>query len=230
MRKIIVLSILVFAFQDLLAQQLHASEDSALVEVIVKDFKDKLRIHDQIIFEGQKTHLQFVGTTNQLGKFEILLPEGDIYDIKIKGLGENQDFNTLKIAKVKGVYTKNTLTIRYEPSRKFTLKNLQFDSGKSSIKAGSDEILNELIEFMHLKSEMVIEIDGHTDDVGDDQANLKLSQERANSVKQYLIDRGKIKPSRISTKGFGEMSPVASNETEDGRQLNRRTEVLIISE
>ncbi len=212
------------------AQRLHASEDSALVEVIVKDYKGQLRKHDQVIFEGQQTHVALMGTTDANGRFLILLPEGDIYDIKIKGLGENQQYNTFSIPKVKGIYTLSTLTISYEPSRKFTLKNLQFDSGKSSIRAGSDAILKELIELMHLKPEMVIEVGGHTDAVGDDLANQKLSQSRAESVKQYLILKGKISPDRIEPKGYGESNPVGDNDTEEGRQQNRRTEVVIVKE
>lgn len=212
------------------AQQLRSSEDSALVEVIVKDFQDKLRVHDRILFEGQKTNSRFSGITNDSGKFRILLPEGDTYNIVVKGLGENQEYNTFAIPKTPGTYALAALTVKYEPAKSFTLKNLKFESGKAMIRKGSEGILDELIELMRLKPAMIIEVSGHTDDVGNDADNLLLSQNRAEAVKSYLIMKGKINSSRIAAKGYGETQPVADNSSEDGKQANRRTEVRIVSE
>jgi outer membrane protein OmpA-like peptidoglycan-associated protein len=76
---------------------------------------------------------------------------------------------------------------------------------------------------------MKIEIAGHTDSDGEDETNIKLSQGRANAVMNYLINKG-IASSRLTAKGYGETQPVAGNDTESGKQQNRRTEVRIISE
>ena len=76
---------------------------------------------------------------------------------------------------------------------------------------------------------MVVEIGGHTDNVGDNYSNQKLSEARANVVRTYLLEKG-IAPGRITAVGYGETRPVASNDTPEGRQQNRRTEVKILNE
>ncbi len=82
---------------------------------------------------------------------------------------------------------------------------------------------------MNLKPNLVIEIGGHTDNVGDDKSNELLSQRRAESVKQYLVKKG-VKPERVQTKGYGESMPIADNDSEEGRQKNRRTELKVVKD
>jgi len=74
---------------------------------------------------------------------------------------------------------------------------------------------------------MKIEIGGHTDDVGEDAANQKLSKDRANAVRNYLLKE--IEPERVTAVGYGESKPIAYNDTPEGRQKNRRTEVRILA-
>ncbi len=74
---------------------------------------------------------------------------------------------------------------------------------------------------------MVIEVGGHTDNVGDDAMNMKLSHERAKAVREYLVKAG-IVAERIQAKGYGESNPIASNDNDDGRKSNRRTEFIIL--
>ena len=107
------------------------------------------------------------------------------------------------------------------------MDNVHFDSGKSSIKTSSYDELKELVEFLKLKPEIKIEIGGHTDNVGEERANQALSQDRAISVKAYLIEHG-VLSNRLIAKGYGESSPIADNNTEKGKRLNRRTEVRIL--
>jgi outer membrane protein OmpA-like peptidoglycan-associated protein len=73
-----------------------------------------------------------------------------------------------------------------------------------------------------------IEISGHTDDVGNEQSNLKLSQSRAEAVKNYLTEKG-ITADRLTAKGYGKSKPIALNSTEEGRKQNRRTEFTVLS-
>ena len=80
---------------------------------------------------------------------------------------------------------------------------------------------------MKWKENEKIEIGGHTDNVGSDADNLKLSQQRAEAIRQYLIKKG-IQPARVIAKGYGASEPVADNSTNEGRQNNRRTEVKIL--
>ena len=76
---------------------------------------------------------------------------------------------------------------------------------------------------------MVVEIQGHTDNVGKEDDNLKLSQERADEVKKYLISKG-IEESRVTAKGYGATMPIADNATEPGKSKNRRTSLKVIKE
>ncbi len=101
-----------------------------------------------------------------------------------------------------------------------------FDFNKASIKSVSFALLNEVAQAMVDNPTIKVEIGGHTDSVGNDAFNLKLSQSRAESVRTYLIKRG-IASNRMVPKGFGENVPIADNRTEAGRSQNRRVEFLI---
>ena len=101
-----------------------------------------------------------------------------------------------------------------------------FDFNKASIKSVSFALLNEVAQAMVDNPTINVEIGGHTDSVGNDASNLKLSQARAESVRTYLIKRG-IASDRMVPKGFGENVPIADNRTEAGRSQNRRVEFLI---
>ena len=121
------------------------------------------------------------------------------------------------------------MKIKIEPPKTFVLDNVLFDIGKATLKPSSNKSLNELVELMKLKPGLVIEIGGHTDNYGKHDVNMRLSHDRANSVRNYLIKKG-IAKDRITAKGYGDTKPVASNKTEESRKQNRRTEVNIIKE
>ena len=178
---------------------------------------------------GKSSLKIYKGVSNSSGTFDIDLPGGDIYYIKIKSVGAAEDYNTMEIPAIgEGQsYNKGNLTIMIEQPKSFTLDNVHFDSGKSTIKSSSFDELKELIEFLGLKPELKIEIGGHTDNVGEDLANQTLSQNRADSVVKYLTEHG-ISSDRLIAKGYGESTPVADNATDKGRKLNRRTEVKIL--
>lgn len=108
----------------------------------------------------------------------------------------------------------------------FELKNIFFELGSAILKEDSKKELDKLVEIMK-NSEIVIELGGHTDSIGSDEANQNLSQQRVESVKTYLIEKG-IATNRLVAVGYGEKYPVAPNATPEGRQLNRRVEVKIL--
>ncbi len=110
---------------------------------------------------------------------------------------------------------------------KTAFDNLEFETGKDIIKEGSLPSLAELGEVLKKKPNWGLQISGHTDNVGDDQKNLILSKKRAEAVKNFMIQQG-IEANRLSTLYFGETMPVASNETAEGRQKNRRVEMMIV--
>jgi outer membrane protein OmpA-like peptidoglycan-associated protein len=114
-----------------------------------------------------------------------------------------------------------------ELGRKLIIENLLFLSARYELSANINE-LNILAEFMNSKPTINIMIEGHTDAIGSDDVNDVLSDRRAASVKNYLVSRG-VAANRIQTKGFGKRKPIASNDNEFGRSLNRRTEIIILS-
>ena len=194
------------------------------------DMKGHPRKGDRILFIGSKTSRSFTGVSGASGKFSIQLPGGDIYNIIVKNLGDSVKRATLEIPALRpDEYYSDafSINIRYEPARSFTLDNVHFDFGKATLRTESFAELNELVDFLIARLEDKIEIAGHTDNVGKDADNLRLSQARADAIRAYLIKKG-ISSARIIAKGYGATRPIADNESEEGRQLNRRTEVWIL--
>jgi outer membrane protein OmpA-like peptidoglycan-associated protein len=107
-----------------------------------------------------------------------------------------------------------------------TLGDVLFDTGKADLNPGASRNLDQLVVFLTDHPERRVEIDGYTDNVGTDSFNLSLSERRADTVRNVLVNRG-IDPSRIVTRGYGKDFGVASNVDSGGRQLNRRVEIVI---
>lgn len=107
-----------------------------------------------------------------------------------------------------------------------TLGDLLFETGKADLKGGAAGNLGKLAAFLNEYPDRSVLIEGHTDNVGSDETNLNLSQRRASSVENYLVGQG-VNASRLSSSGLGEGSPVANNDTDTGRQQNRRVEIII---
>lgn len=108
-----------------------------------------------------------------------------------------------------------------------TLNNIFFNSGEYSLDEKSKVELNRMVDFLNKNRELKIEISGHTDDVGADQANQELSKKRAASVLEYLQKSG-ISQERLTSKGYGKTKPVVPNNSETNRQLNRRIEWRVL--
>jgi type IX secretion system PorP/SprF family membrane protein len=109
------------------------------------------------------------------------------------------------------------------------VKNLEFETSKDIIEESSKPSLNTLADKLKQKGEWNLLLSGHTDNVGDDDANMILSKNRAEAVKNYFISQG-IAENRIKVNYFGETKPIADNSTSDGRQKNRRVEFVIVFE
>lgn len=114
-----------------------------------------------------------------------------------------------------------------ELNEKFTLKNLFFETDSYNINPVSYVELDRLVKFLQINPDVNIQISGHTDNVGTYQYNIQLSEKRAKAVADYLISQG-INEKRISYKGYGFTKPIAPNTNENGRKMNRRTEIVII--
>jgi outer membrane protein OmpA-like peptidoglycan-associated protein len=107
-----------------------------------------------------------------------------------------------------------------------TLGDLLFETGRADLKGGATSNLDKLALFLGEYPDRTVLIEGHTDNVGSDDQNMDLSNRRAYSVRSYLAGRG-ISADRLSSTGMGESAPIASNDTDTGRQQNRRVEIII---
>ncbi|MBI5539579.1 MAG: OmpA family protein [Bacteroidia bacterium] len=220
--------ILLLSYNLSFSQQLTPTETKALLEVSVTNFSGKPLPKEIIDFVGKKNKTPLTVTTDKDGKAKVLLPEGDIYDVKYRDFMEQVNYTQVDIPTELGALTYQ-LDIKFEPEKVFTLKDVHFETAKATLTSNSFASLNDLVGALKANPTMVIEIAGHTDNVGTDETNNTLSQERANSVMKYLISKG-IAANRVSAKGYGSSQSVASNKDEAGRQQNRRTEVRIIKE
>lgn len=109
------------------------------------------------------------------------------------------------------------------------LEQVQFDTNKATIKSASDALLTSIAQVMQEHPELLgVEVQGHTDTKGTRKRNALLSQGRADAVVKALISRG-IEGGRLSAKGFGQDAPIASNDSEDGRQQNRRVQFVVMA-
>ncbi len=203
----------------------------APINVSVVDMRTRhARNNELIIFQSQKNGNQYQGITDEQGKFSLKLPSGDKYDIFIMGFKDSISYNVLDIPGLAAnAYYKNAfnVAIEFDPPKSFTLDNVEFDFGKSTLRPQSYPTLDELVEYLQRKDDEKIEVGGHTDNIGTAARNLRLSQERAQSIVNYLVSKG-IDAARVTAKGYGATDPIADNDTEEGRQKNRRTEVKIL--
>ena len=108
------------------------------------------------------------------------------------------------------------------------LEQVFFDTGRATIRPESYAVLDAVANVLLLNPQITkVEVQGHTDNVGTEDTNLRLSQRRAQAVRNYLISKG-VKRSRLDAKGYGNSAPVATNDTEDGRGQNRRVQFEIV--
>jgi OOP family OmpA-OmpF porin len=113
----------------------------------------------------------------------------------------------------------------YETGKAHIFKNIVFESGKADLLSSSFNELNELAEYLNSNSKLIIKITGHTDNIGKKEDNLELSKNRAQTVLNFLKEKS-ISASRLSFDGKGDMNPISNNDNEEGRQINRRVEIV----
>ncbi|MFL0162417.1 OmpA family protein [Aquirufa sp. 1-SAACH-A3] len=165
------------------------------------------------------------------GLYKLVLPYGVNYGITAKAKGFLPSSINIDLSKLRGRYLeldeRDLVMAPIAKGSSMTINNLFFETGKATLTAESDPELKRIVQVMQENATLQIEISGHTDNTGSDELNNKLSQDRADAVKNYLINQG-VKSDRIRTKGYGKTKPKADNSTEEGRQLNRRVEFAIL--
>lgn len=172
--------------------------------------------------------IQTFTTNSATGKFIITLASGKNYGIAVKAdnyLFHSENFDIPKGA-ADNLVNKVVELKNIKKGSIIALRNIFFDTGKSTLRPESNSELARLVKLMKDVPSLKIEIGGHTDNTGSASLNEKLSADRAAAVVNYLTGKG-ISSSRMTSKGYGSNKPVATNSTSDGRQQNRRTECKI---
>lgn len=210
----------VFAF-SIFAQE-------SLLNVTVTDFEENVSPGDKIFFISKKTGEMYSGISDKDGKFQIKLPNGSEYQVKIKSFDQAMNYTAIQIEE-SDQDMEFDIGIMYELPKTYTLKDVNFDTNSANLKSSSFQSLDELAELLLLKEKLKIELAGHTDSDGEADMNLDLSQRRADAVRNYLIKKG-VPSNRVTAVGYGETQPIATNSTDEGKALNRRTEVRILEQ
>lgn len=167
-------------------------------------------------------------TNSATGKFIITLASGKNYGIAVKAnkyLFHSENFD-IPMGSADNLVNKVIELKNIAIGSKIALRNIFFDTGKSTLRAESNAELDRLVKLMKDVPSLKIEISGHTDNTGSATLNETLSQSRAEAVVAYLTTKG-IAANRMTAKGYGASKPIASNATDDGKQQNRRTEFEI---
>jgi outer membrane protein OmpA-like peptidoglycan-associated protein/Tol biopolymer transport system component len=168
--------------------------------------------------------------TDETGNYLITLPTGRDYAFNVNRRGYlffSENFS-LREKSPDSTYNIGIPLQPIEANALIVLKNIFFDVNKFELKTSSQVELGSVVQLLKENPTLKIQINGHTDNVGNAAANLKLSNDRARAVVNYLSANG-IDPKRLSYKGFGDIQPTADNKNEEGRAQNRRTELKVVS-
>ncbi len=168
--------------------------------------------------------------TDYDGTFTLPLPTGEIYALNVSAdnyLFYSEHIELLETRDSLHPFIKYIYLKPIQKNQTMVLNNILFDFDKATLKPESYIELEKLYKFLSENPNLIIEIGGHTDNIGTKEYNQILSEKRAKAVYDYLISKN-INANRLKYKGYGDTMPIADNSTEEGRQLNRRTEIKIL--
>jgi outer membrane protein OmpA-like peptidoglycan-associated protein len=209
------------------------------VRAIVRDARTRQRIPNAKaeITDLASSKLHSTAYTNEQGTFLNTLPVGTDYALNVSAEGYLFHSENFALSEELEADEAFVLEVLLEPiptevaaegkARPIILKNVFFSTNETTITPASTTELERLYQLLVDQPNLRIQINGHTDDVGSEEDNQQLSEGRAKAVYEYLMNKG-IATSRLKYKGFGESLPIASNDTDAGRQQNRRTEFVVL--
>lgn len=198
------------------------------------------RVYDSLTGKGLKAQVELVNletkqvvalvTTDEDGKYLCTLPCERRYAFIVNRKGYLFHSQQVFVDKVEGSggFSRDIPLMPIQEGFRMVLRNVLFETGKHDLLPESVVELDKLVALMKENPGMKIEISGHTDNTGLETANVELSSLRAKAVTDYLVANG-IPAYLLTSKGYGSSHPVADNNTPEGRQLNRRTEFLVIA-
>lgn len=200
-------------------------------KVFDSENKNKLKANFELInLETNEIIMQAESDPNT-GEFLVCIPSDRDYALNVskdKYLFYSDNFSLKGVYNILDPFLKDVPLNPIKTGQKIVLKNIFYEIDSYELLDKSIVELTKLLEFMNNNLGLKIEISGHTDNIGTSEYNLSLSNNRAKSVYDYLVEKG-ISAERLSFKGYGESQPLSTNETESGKSENRRTEIKIIS-
>ncbi|GAH84798.1 unnamed protein product, partial [marine sediment metagenome] len=168
--------------------------------------------------------------SDQSGEFLVNIPTNMDYALNVSKEGYlfySDHFSLKGVREITDPFLKDIPLKFLKPGETVILRNIFYETDLFALKSESEAELNKIIEFLNANTGIRIEISGHTDNVGNIEYNQKLSENRAKTVYQHL-EQNKIGKERLAYKGYGMLNPVTTNDTEEGRAMNRRTELKIL--
>ncbi len=202
----------------------------ARVKVFDADTKRPVEANIELVnllFPAQKR----TETANKKGDALLCFPVGANYAFNVSEPGYMFYSRSFQLDNTASVFKPYTIKIKLQPIKtgaEMNLYNIYFETDSFSILKESEPELQKLVAFLKINSSLTVEVQGHTDNSGSSRKNLTLSEMRAKSVEKYLVQNG-ISTRRLHAVGYGETRPVATNKTKEGRKLNRRTTIKIVS-
>jgi OOP family OmpA-OmpF porin len=206
-------------------RQAQVLQSKANLQVSILNASNNVPLEYYMVITDKPTG-KAVFTLSANGKAQITLPKGS-YIIYVKSKNFVSASEEIMIDNPTSIFTKEIKLFPIQVGEQIKLKNVRFKQGTPELLEESYPILDHLVKVLKENPTMEIELGGHTDNVGSQKLNLALSEERVLKIKNYLISKG-IHQDRVQGKGYGGLQPIAPNDVEENRRLNRRVEFKII--
>ncbi len=194
-------------------------------EIQITDIDTDAKNPVRILLTNKRTNEQIlIENKNKSGKYSVKIRSEDEYQLEIQNA---QRFTFFKgIVNGKDDTKTQVKYIKLQLNSKIELRDITFGSGSNELDENAKKELDRIVVMLMEVKEMKLEIRGHTDSIGYPEYNLQLSQLRAEAVKQYFVGKG-IEGNRLEAKGYGQIQPLADNDTEENRAMNRRFELVV---
>ena len=207
-------------------------EPVAIISGQVLDAISKKPVSTEVVSGLLDTDKEFskVEYDPETGEYKMVLPTQKAYKLSARKDGYFPMTETLDLSRDKRFrdIRRNLYIMPIQPGAKVVLRGVLFKQSEADLLPGSEAELDQLTTLLAQYPTMTILVEGHTDNQGEWNLNMKLAEDRVQRVKQYLITKG-VTENRIQTKAWGPSKPIASNESEEKRRLNRRVEFTILT-
>ena len=223
MKRLIALTALA-AFAFAAAKDLAPNKTHAVLNISYTNFDDVPQKNKILTFVGKKNPKNKVTVkTNGYGEVSFLIPREDSYQILCESLTGPFECGETPYVSPRASY--GSVNVAFDDTRA-ELQGVSFKVGSAELVPSTLATLDKTIAGLKKNAKAKVEIEGHTSSEGGEEYNQKLSEDRANSVRDYMIRKG-ISKDRVTAIGYGYSRPKASNDTEEGRKQNRRIEVRV---